>query len=122
MSAMRPIPCTITAAADGLSNAIDLEEQDIVGFVVSAAWTAAAITFLSAPNSTGTYGSCYDDSNAELTVASAGVVAGRTVLFADALQCKLRGIKLLTFAAGESAVDINLGLARHDRNGFVKIG
>jgi hypothetical protein len=111
---MRPITCTISAAADGLSDAIDLQEQDIVGFIVPATWTAAAITFLAAPMAAGTFASCYDDANAEITVASTGIPTsgGRTVLFSDALQCKLRGVRHLKLRSGATGAAVQQGGAR----------
>jgi len=106
------IPITITAAADGLSNAVDLEEEMLVGFIVSASWTAAAISFLAAPTSAGTYGSCYDDANAEITVASAGVVAGRTVLFSSAVTEKLRGVQYLKLRSGITGAAVQQAATR----------
>ena len=64
-----------------------------------ATWTAAGLSFLVAPTLAGTYGSAYDE-GAEITIASAGVVAGRTILFSDALATKLRAVRFLKLRSG----------------------
>lgn len=114
---------TIPDDADGLMDAgVELRDQMLVGLIMPAAWTAAAITFQADTVTTvvadGAYVDVYDDSGNEVSLT---VAAARTVMLAKATRDLLEGIPFLrlrsgtTGAAVQQAADRAIGLLVLDR-------
>lgn len=79
---------TVTIASGAsLSNAIAINGE-AVGIIMPGAWTTAALSFAVSDSEDGTYVPLYDSANAEVTVASAGVVASRAISL-DGMAAKL---------------------------------
>lgn len=91
---------TIDAGAS-LSNAIDLWTYKDLAIEMSAAWTAAVITFLSSDTLTGTYLSVYGNTGTEISVT----VAAATIVSLDIEALKpLRFIKIRSGTAASPVV------------------
>lgn len=85
---------TITSGTS-LSGPINLGDKVLSAIIVSAAWTAAALTFQASDDGGTTWKDMYDDGGNEITILSANVVAGRRIsvdpsAFAGIDQIKVR--------------------------------
>jgi hypothetical protein len=102
----------VIANAASLSGAVDLGSDRLHRIVIPAAWTAAGITFQASPDGT-TYYDLYnvasDGTATEVTIASAGVVANRSLVLDPSV---FLGIRWLKIRSGTSAVAVNQGAAR----------
>jgi hypothetical protein len=68
---VKAVTLTTVAASSGESGVVDIEGARAIGVHMSTAWTAAAITFLAAPTSTGIFHPVYGSTGeVELTVAA----------------------------------------------------
>lgn len=98
-----------------LSGEIDLSQYRVVGLQVPAAWTAAALTFQHRATgqtlqdgSTPNFGELFDEAGNVVTVASANVVADRTIMFVtDLVARSLAGVRHLKIRSGTSATPVN---------------
>lgn len=107
----RFVNVTIPTAADGLSPAVDLGEESLAAIQMPAAWTAAALTFQVSADGV-TYQSMYDSGNAEVTIASAGVVASRFITFVATLVDAFRAVRYLKVRSGVAATPVQQAAAR----------
>lgn len=100
---------TVTIAnGASLSGALDTKGMTVVGFEMSAAWTAAGLSFQGSDDNS-TFGNVYDSAG-EVTIASASVVAsGRLIIDATRLVGMGRYIKVRSGTAG---TPVNQGAAR----------
>jgi hypothetical protein len=113
MNLWRTQSITVSADADGLSNAIDLADGVLVAVIVSGTWTAAALTFLSGDKLTdGTFKSLYDDNGTEISIASGNVTAGRLVSFRTALIDAMKSVRFLKLRSGVVATPVQQAAAR----------
>ncbi|MGH2403837.1 MAG: hypothetical protein ACRDGN_05155 [bacterium] len=94
--------------AQAVSDIVPIGTRGILGILMPAAWTAAAITF-----SAGVDGAAVSDvtdaAGAEIAIASAGAVAGKFVL-APASIAALRGF--VRVRSGTGAAPVNQGAQR----------
>lgn len=108
------------AIANGaaLSGVVDLRDQRLVGIVMPAAWTAAAITFVGAPTDPGKRASSaglepfqkvVDDAGAEVSLTAA---ASTYIVLKQVTQDMLRGLALVQVQSGTTASPVNQGAAR----------
>lgn len=93
-----------------LSGVVPILGRAIVGILLPATWTAAAITFSASPDDI-TYGDLYDDGGTEVTIASASVVAGRFITNATILE-KLASARYVKIRSGTTGTPVNQGAAR----------
>ena len=116
VSATNPVPvggaqlATVTATiASGasLSDAADLGTGRLVGLILPAAWTTAAITFQGSADGS-TYFDLYDDAT-ERAIASASVVPSRFIALPIADWLMVRSLKL---RSGSAATPVAQGAAR----------
>ena len=107
----RVVPCTITTAADGLSAAIDLQDESLVGIQMDSAWTAAAITFQGSHDGV-TYGNLYDSGGTEVTIASGTAQVDRYIPFTTAMLDVFKGLRYLKVRSGTSGTPVQQAGAR----------
>ena len=115
MSKQRKFTFTIANAAS-LSDAQHLDE-DVIGFLMPAAFTGTALTFQAATATQGlagaliegTYANVHDDAGTELSVT---VAASRFVKLTGAKLDALRGIGFLKIRSGTSGSPTNEAAAR----------
>lgn len=99
------------------SGELDVAGSDILGIVIPAAWTAAAITFLAAtredlPGNADTFAPLYDDAGNEVTIASAGVVAGRFIALRPDIAPLTRAPWRIKLRSGIAGAAVTQGAAR----------
>ncbi len=111
VSASNPVPvggaqiATATAtiaSGTSLSSATDLGTGRLVGIIIPAAWTTAAITFQGSADGV-TYFDLYDDA-IERTIASGSVVASRFIALPIADWLMVRAVKI---RSGSAASPVN---------------
>lgn len=103
---------TVTiASGESESTEIASGPHKLVALVIPAAWTAAAITFLTKSPIDDSWVPVYDDEGAEVSVASANVVAGRCIAL-DAIAGKLAPLLDLKLRSGTAAAPVNQAAAR----------
>ncbi|HWJ72421.1 MAG TPA: hypothetical protein VNX29_04565 [Kaistia sp.] len=116
VSATNPLPVggsqlatvTATIASGGsLSGAVDLGTGRLVGLILPAAWTTAAITFQGSADG-ATYFDLYDDAT-ERAIASASVVPSRFIALPIVDWLMIRSVKL---RSGSAATPVAQGAAR----------
>jgi hypothetical protein len=101
---------TVTIASGAsLSGAVDLEGYTLVGILMPAAWTAAALTFAVASTLAGTYADAYTDAGVEV---SATVAASRYVGLRSDLAMALAAARFLKVRSGTTGTPVNQGDAR----------
>jgi len=88
-----------------LSEEVSLAGRTLVGIVMPAGWTAAAMTFLAGAVS-GTVRKLVDKAGAELSLT----VAVDTCIYLPALD--LAGVRFLQVRSGTAATPVNQGAAR----------
>lgn len=89
------------ANGQSLSGVVDLEQLNITGLLIPAAWTAADITFQISPDGT-TYGDLVDSSGNEIKLS--GIAAGK---FIGVNLAELSGARYLKIRSGTSASAVN---------------
>lgn len=83
----------VIAASGTTSNAVDLEENDLVGVIFPASMTGTSVTITMAASLTGTYNTHYDQSGSAVTIS---VVNGSAAIDNLAHTAGLRFIKLVS--------------------------
>jgi hypothetical protein len=107
---------TITSAADGLSEAVNLTGLTLSAIQMSTAWTAASIGFQATVNGSTDFFNVYDTAGNFLTYPTS---ANRIVAFDPAVFAGLQQIKLVSETTAGVAVAqgagrlIQLGLAEY---------
>lgn len=97
---------TVTIASGAsLSPEVGMDGYHLIGIVMPAAWTAAAITFQGAADG-ATYNSVYDNNGTEVTVQAS---ASRHIQLTPSLLSGLSAVKLRSGTAG---VPVNQGADR----------
>lgn len=91
-----------------LSNALDLKGLRACSIVMPAAWTAASLTFLVSHDGV-TYSSLYDDTDTEVAISTAYIVAGRARALTLTLFLPYRYLQL---RSGVTAAPANQGADR----------
>lgn len=92
-----------------LSNEINIEGYNIVGFIMPATWTAASLSFAAAIDTGGTFVPITDDAAAEVTF---------TVAAAKAVGCRadkasaLAPWRFIKLQSGTSGATVNQGADR----------
>lgn len=111
ISASNPVPvgnaqlstvAATIASGTSLSSGVDLGTGRLVGIIMPAAWTSAALTFQGSADGT-TYADLYDDS-LERMIASSGAVPSRHLLLAFGDWLGVRAIKV---RSGTGASPVN---------------
>ena len=97
------------ANGTSLSSAVGLGEKTLIGIIVSAAWTAADLTFQASEDAGVTWLNVFDQAGVELKIATAGVVAGQRVSIDPT---PFIGIDMLKIRSGTNAAPVNQGAAR----------
>jgi len=75
VSNVQNLTVTVTTSTDGLSEAIDLKGNTLVGLYTPSAWTSADISFMGSHDDT-TYYSVYGPSGTETTITGISTSAG----------------------------------------------
>ena len=71
---------TVTIASGAsLSGGVNLGSKILSAIIVSAAWTAGALSFQASDDGGTTWKDMFDDGGNEITIASAAVVAGQRI-------------------------------------------
>lgn len=83
------------ASGASLSGAVNLGDKVLCAIIISAGWTAAALSFQASDDGGATWKDMYDDAGNEVTVASGNVAAARRIsldpsTFASVDQVKVR--------------------------------
>lgn len=102
------IPVSIASGASQ-SNVIDLEGLSMLAIEMPSQWTTAALTFLAAPDSTGTFLPIYDDGGTEVTVAAP---AAARMISLDTIALKLAPYRYVKLRSGTAAASTNQAAAR----------
>lgn len=103
------LTCTILSGAS-LSSVVAMNGGISVAIQIPAAWTAAAISFAGSMDGS-TYIPVYDDQGAELTIASANVVASR-IIVDNLVLGKLRTLHSFKIRSGLVGAAVNQGADR----------
>jgi hypothetical protein len=96
----------VIANGASLSGVIDLEQLNITGLLIPAAWTAADITFQVSPDGT-TFGDLVDSSGNEVKLS--GIAAGK---FIGVNLAEASGVRYLKIRSGTSAAAVNQAAER----------
>lgn len=99
------------ASGAALSGAIDLGlngQAEIVGVVMPAAWTAAALTFQVSPDGTN-YSDLYDDGGTEVNFT---VAAARAFGWQQTTAHKIKGWRWLKIRSGTTGLPVNQAAQR----------
>lgn len=100
---------TVTIAnGQSLSDAADLGTGRLVGIIMPAEWTTAALTFQANADAGATVYDVYDDAT-ERTITSAGATASRFLALPLSDWLGMRGLKV---RSGTGASPVNQGAAR----------
>ncbi len=101
----------IPTAADGLSPAVNLDEDTLVGLQMPAAWTTAAISFQSSVDGV-TFGNVFDSAGTEATIASGTALVDRFIPFTKDMVDTFRAIRHVKLRSGVAALAVQQGGAR----------
>lgn len=100
---------TVTIAnGASLSDAADLGTGRLVGIIMPAAWSAAALTFQANADNGATFYDVYDDAT-ERTISQSGAAAARFLALPLSDWLGMRGVKV---RSGTGASPVNQGAAR----------
>lgn len=104
------ITLTTVTIANGasLSGGVDLGTGRLVGIIMPASWTTAALTFQANADGGATYYDLYDDAT-ERTISSTGAAVSRFLALPISDWLGVRGIKV---RSGTGALAVNQGAAR----------
>ena len=83
----------------------------IIGLIMPAGWTTAALTFLVSDAEDGTFAPLYNDSGTEATVASGNVAASRAISLSG-LAAVLAPWQYMKLRSGTAGVPVNQGAER----------
>lgn len=92
-----------------LSNGVSLGEKTLIGIIVSAAWTAAGLTFQASEDGGITWLDLTDSTGTAVTIAAAGIIAGGRVSLDPT---PFIGVDTIRLRSGTSAAPVNQGAAR----------
>lgn len=110
---LKRLPITITAAADGLSNEVDISHFRVVGLHMPADWTAATITVKARPSASSDHDdvayNVYDSDGNELTLSAA---EDRMIVPTPAEAEALNACAHITLRSGTSATPVQQAAAR----------
>lgn len=96
------VTVTLSTGATGLSDAVDIGGMQLMGVMMSTAWTAANLTFQASNSSAGTFADVYDDAGTEVTVTAA---ASRAIAI-DFASLKLAPWRYLKVRSGTTALPV----------------
>lgn len=99
----------VIASGQSLSTACDLGADELIGFVMPSAWTAANITFAASFDNGTTYGVVKDAADSEVSVTMTSYVANEVRLLSPVSTQALYNFKL---RSGTSSVPVNQAAAR----------
>lgn len=102
-TASKVVTATIASGASQ-SAEIDCRGYRVARISMPSAWTAAALTFLSASVSGGTFNPVYDDGGVEASIATPAV---NTSIGISNLVLPLTGIQFLKLRSGIAATPVN---------------
>jgi len=103
------MPTLSIANGASLSPGVDLATNHLTAIQIPAAWTAAALTFQGSWDG-NTYGNVYDGvTGAELTIASAIVLANAMIVLDPV---KFRGLRFIKVRSGTQAAPVNQAAQR----------
>lgn len=105
MTAINPRTATI-ANGTSLSDAVNIENQNMFAIIMPAAWTAAALTFQGSIDGTNFF-NLYDDTGTEISFT---VAASRYVLIR--WPAMFFGLKKLKIRSGTASVAVNQAAER----------
>ena len=109
MARHKSIGTTTIANGASLSSAFSLGDKQLVGLIISAAWTAADLTFQASEDGGTTWLNVFDQAGVELKIATAGVVAGQRVSLDPT---PFIGIDMIKIRSGTNAAPVAQGAAR----------
>jgi hypothetical protein len=101
----------VIALGASQSNVIDVQNANSLALLIPAAWTAAAITFLGAEKSNGTFLPIYDDSENEISVAVDKINVSTAISLA-AISEELRPFRYIKLRSGVAATPVVQEAAR----------
>jgi len=101
---------TVTIAnGASLSGAIALGDKVLCAILMPAAWTAAALSFQASDDNGTTFGDMFDDGGVEISIPTAGAVAGQRISVDPSM---FAGVDVLKVRSGLTAAAVNQGAAR----------
>lgn len=109
MSSVKSVATVTIPNGGALSNAISLGEKTLVGIIVSAAWTAAGLTFQASEDNGATWLNLTDSTGTEVSIAAAGILAGGRVSIDPTPYI---GVDMIRIRSGTNAAPVNQGAAR----------
>ena len=102
------LPLTVPAGGTGLSGVVSAGPGDhLVGIIMPASWTTAAITFAAASAADGTFYPVFDDAGNELSVTA---VQGHAIILAA--PDKFRSLQHFKIRSGTSATPVDQSTAK----------
>jgi hypothetical protein len=99
------VTATIPTGATGLSTAVDLGSEVLVGYIMPATWVAAGLTFQTSPDGVS-YNDFYDNTGTEI---SHTVAASR---FVRVNPADWVGVRFLKVRSGTASVPVNQTASR----------
>jgi len=91
----RYLSVTIPTAADGLSAAVDLEDEVLVGVQILGAWTAADLNFQASFDFGSTFGALYDEAGNLVTIVNTNIAANRPISLNSSMGPLFAGVRRL---------------------------
>jgi hypothetical protein len=92
----------VIASGASLSGAVPLRSYRLAGVIMSAAWTAASLTFQGSRSETGTYANVFDGA----TEVAITVAAGQYQVLSQAQQEELVGLEFIKVRSGTSGTPV----------------
>lgn len=97
------------ASGASLSGKIHLGDKVLTAIIISADWTAAALSFQASDDNGTTWYDMYDDGGNEITIVSAAVVASRRISIDPSA---FAGVDAIKVRSGLTAAAVNQGADR----------
>jgi len=104
MARNKSVASITIASGASLSGAVNLGDKVLCAIILSAAWTAAALSFQASEDNGVTWKDMFDDGGQEVTIPTAGAVAGQRISIDPAM---FGGVDMIKVRSGLTAAAVN---------------
>lgn len=109
MSIIKSVLTVSIPNGGALSTGVGLGEKTLIGIIVSAAWTAAGLTFQASEDGGASWLDLTDSTGTAISIAAAGIIAGGRVSLDPT---PFIGVDTIRVRSGTAAAPVNQGAAR----------